>query len=81
MTDYIRRDLELRLRIVMANINQDVKMLESYIGMAIEDVDVWSEEHLQTILTGANDIDERLDKLIKKVESLEATFLNEKMEG
>lgn len=81
MTDYIRRDLELRLRIVMANINQDVKMLESYIGMAIEDVDVWSEEHLQTILTGANDIDERLDELIKKVESLEAAFLNEKMEG
>ena len=81
MTDYIRRDLELRLRIVMANINQDVKMLESYIGMAIEDVDVWSEEHLQTILTGANDIDERLDELIKKVESLEDAFLNEKMEG
>ena len=81
MTDYIRRDLELRLRIVMANINQDVKMLESYIGMAIEDVDVWSEEHLQTILTGANDIDERLDELIKKVESLEAAFLNEKTEG
>ena len=81
MTDYIRRDLELRLRIVMANINQDVKMLESYIGMAIEDVDVWSEEHLQTILTGANDIDVRLDELIKKVESLEAAFLNEKMEG
>ena len=80
MTDYIRRDLELRLRIVMANINQDVKMLESYIGMAIEDVDVWSEEHLQTILTGANDIDERLDELIKKVESLEAAFLNEKEE-
>lgn len=81
MTDYIRRDLELRLRIVMANINQDVKMLESYIGMAIEDVDVWSEEHLQTILTGANDIDERLDELIKKVESLEAAFLSEKAEG